>query len=128
MPDVFVPWGIGEAELQTLLPSARKVTRGYFTLDCVSLGGLRHMIGFHFDPRRAGRLVELEFFRASYPDQHASFANFQRHLESTFGHAERSGPGDSGFPWYEWDLGGTQIQHLVFDRFGPEEHVRIRRY
>ncbi|MBA2489451.1 MAG: hypothetical protein H0V36_09070 [Chloroflexi bacterium] len=83
------------------------------------------MLGFHFDPRNNGRLVELEFFRSSYRDQQASFDEFQRHLEVTYGPATRSGPGDEGFPWYEWDVAGTSIRHFVFDRFGPEEHLRI---
>ncbi len=74
------------------------VTRGYLTLEVVSLGGLRHMLGFHFDPRNNSRLVELEFFRSSYRDQQASFDEFQRHLAVTFGSARRSGPGDEGFP------------------------------
>ena len=85
------------------------------------------MLGFHFEPRRGGRLVELELFRSSYPDLQASFEEFQLHLESTFGPARRTGPGDAGFTWYEWRREGSTIRHWVFDRFGPEEHVQIRK-
>lgn len=123
-PSVFVPWRTSEEELHALLPTLDKVTRGYFVVECVSLGGLRHMLGLHLD-FPGGRLVELEFFRQSYPDQRASFDEFQRHLEATFGSPTRSGPGDEGFPWYEWTQGGAMVRHFVFDRFGPEEHVRI---
>lgn len=126
-PDVFVPWDISEVELQELVPTVRKVTSGYFTVGCVSLGGLEHMLGFHFEPRRIGRLVELEFFRSSYPDVRASFEEFQRHLESAFGPPERSGSADAGFRWYEWRPEGSTVRHWVFDRFGLEEHVQIRK-
>jgi hypothetical protein len=126
-PRVFVPWGIDEAQLRQLLPAAHEVNRGYHVLDVVSLGGLQSALGFHFDPRADGRLVELEFFRRHYDDLAASFDEFQRHLESTFGPPQRTGEGDEGFPSHEWVRDGTSIRHYVVERFGPEEHVRIRR-
>ena len=30
-----------------------------------------------------------------------------------------------GFPAFSWQLDGVTIVHYVFDRFGPEEHMRI---
>jgi len=128
-PSAFVPWGIDERELLDLLPAElRHVTDGYYTMRCTSLTGLEHMLGFHFDPRIDGRLVELEFFRRAYPDLAASFDEFQRHLELTFGPPDESLPGDEGMLSYRWLRGPAQIRHFVFDRFGPEEHVRIARY
>ena len=128
-PSAFVPWGVAEPELLGLFPSQlRHVTDGYYTMQCKSLTGLTHMLGFHFNPRIDGKLVELEFFRRAYPDLTASFNEFQRHLELTFGAPDQSVPGDEGMLNYTWLLGPTRIRHFVFDRFGPEEHVRIARY
>jgi hypothetical protein len=125
-PLVFVPWRIATPDLRRLLPKTTEVTSGYFVTECVSLGGLRHMLGFHFEPRDGGELVELEFFRRSYPDLRASFDEFQRHLEATFGRPTRTATGDEGLPALTWFGGGATIRHFVLDRFGPEEHVRIR--
>jgi hypothetical protein len=126
-PDVLVPWGIDERSLHALLPAVHHVTDGYDTLDVVSLGGLAHALGFHCDPRVGGRLVEFEIFRKEAMDLRASYAEYERHLELAFGPPTRSTPGDEGFPSNEWSLDGAAIAHYVFDRFGPEEHVRIRR-
>ena len=125
-PKVMVPWGISETELQELLVETppRRVTQGYLTLPVKVLGGLQCQLGFHF--RRSGRLSELEFFRRAYPDQRASFEEFQRYFENAFGAPTRSTDGNEGFPSFEWRLPGATIHHFVFDRFGPEEHVRVR--
>lgn len=58
VPDVFVPWSINEQDLSVLFDSRvlRHVTHGYYTLSCVSLGGLSHELGFHFYPRQGGEL------------------------------------------------------------------------
>jgi hypothetical protein len=125
-PPVVVPWGSTEDEVRLLLPSLREVTPGYLTGEVVSLRGLRHMLGFHFQPRNRGRLVELELYRSSYLDLQASFAEFQRHLEATFGPPQESRPAGDGFPAYGWKVGRTTIRHYVFDRFGPEEHVEVQ--
>ena len=126
-PSMVVPWGITADQFRDLLPSAREVTVGYQTHEVVSLGGLRHMLGFHFEPRTSdGQLVELELFRKSYPDQKASFQEFQEHLEATFGRGWERVPGSEGLPSYRWTIDGAEILHYLFDRFGPEEHVRIR--
>ena len=128
-PNAFVPWGIQETELQALLGDhgLKHVTQGYYTLSCVSLGGLSHKLGFHFYPRTGGRLNELEFFRSSYENQKASFDEFQTHFEMSFGKPTNEKPGGEGFPSYAWNLHGAQIVHYVMDRFGPEEHMRIRK-
>jgi hypothetical protein len=128
-PQVFVPWKIHEEQLQEIFRehTLRHVTHGYYTTSCTSLGGLSHELGFHFHPRGGGVLIEFEFFRRSYPDQAASYAEFQRHLESTFGAPNISTPGSEGFPSCTWRLPGAEVVHFVFDRFGPEEHVRIKK-
>ena len=127
-PDVFVPWGVSEAELSDLLGShLRHVTDGYYTVSCHSLGGMKHELGFHFEPRHNGKLHELEFFRRSYADQAGSYKQFQRHFEQAFGPPDRTEPGTEGFASHEWHRPGAVIRHYVFDRFGPEEHMRIRR-
>jgi hypothetical protein len=95
-PDVMVPFGIDEPQLMALMPSARKVTAGYYVQEVVSLGGLRHMLGIHFDPRDGGRLREFEFFSREPAEVASSFADFDRHLRSTFGPPTESKVGD---PW-----------------------------
>ncbi|MBW2543121.1 MAG: hypothetical protein JRF15_13625 [Deltaproteobacteria bacterium] len=125
-PAVSVPWGITAAELNALIPDLRRVTHVYYTLPVTVLGGLRCMLGFHLRGDGGG-LSELEFFRTAYPDQRASFEEFQQHFERTFGPPSSSEPGGEGLPSYEWRLPGVSIIHYVFDRFGPEEHMRIRR-
>ena len=125
-PMVTIPWGISESELKALLPSLRHVTTGYFTLPCTSLPGLTHDLGFHFDPRANGKLVELEFFRRAYPDQEASYREFQDHFVNHFGPPTVVQPSVDGFPSCEWRLGFITIRHFVIDRFGPEEHMRVQ--
>lgn len=126
-PSVVIPWHVTEAELLALLPEPpRHVTTGYYTLPCTSLGGLRHDLGFHFDPRTGGRLHEFELFRRSYPDLRRSFDEFQEHLVATFGAPAEATPGDEGFDHFVWRVGPATVQHYVLYRFGPEEHVRVR--
>jgi hypothetical protein len=128
-PDVFVPWGISERALLRLLPiTPEHVTSGYYVIDCTSLGGLAHALGFHFKRGIRPRLVELEFFRRSYPDLGASFAEFQHHLEATFGLPTSREPGlGSGFPRFSWRQDHALVRHFVMDRFGPEETVSVVR-
>lgn len=128
-PLVTVPWTVTVAELRRLLgPRLREVTRGYFTVTCRSLGGIEHELGFHFVPRDGDQLAELEFFRRSYADQRRSFDEFQRHFEAEFGPPDHTRPGTEGFPQHEWTVPGATIVHYVINRFGPEEHMRIRRH
>jgi hypothetical protein len=127
-PPISVAWGITEAELEALVraPGLRRVTTAYYTLPVTVLGGLRCMLGFHFRGPRGG-LSELEFFRTAYPDPRASFEEFQRHFERAFGPPSITEPGAAGLPSHEWRLPRVTIVHAIVDRFGPEEHMRIRR-
>jgi hypothetical protein len=132
-PALAIPWRISERELASLVAGPaigrdglKEVTTGYYVLShVVSLKGLVHELGLHFEPGRHGRLLELEFFRRSYPDLAASYREFQEHLEATFGPPTHRNPSPEGFATCEWLYRHATIKHLVFDRFGPEEHVRI---
>ena len=126
VPAIFIPWLIDAPEIERLFSGTalKKVTAGYYTLDCEPLPGLRCMIGLH--AHDTGKLTELEFFRASYEDQKASFDQFQQHFEAAFGAPTTRKNGSEGFPDCEWRLPGGRIFHYVFDRFGPEEHMRIQ--
>jgi hypothetical protein len=128
-PELFIPWKISETQLQGIFVNQplRHITQGYFTAPCASLGGLSHELGFHFRPRGKGVLIELEFFRTSYADQAASYQEFQRHLEVTFGPPTITTTGSHSFPSHTWRLPGADVVHFIFDRFGPEEHVRIKK-
>lgn len=125
-PAVTIPWGMLPRQAADLLsPHTRRVNDNYLTLECTSMGGLRHSLGLHF--RQEG-LRELEIFRRSYPqDLRPSYDEFQGHLEMTFGPPASSTPGTEGFPNHVWQVDGCYIRHLIYDRFGPEEHVRIYR-
>jgi len=126
-PPVVVYWSVSESELEQLFGSTlRHVTDKYWTARVRVFGDLSCNLGFHFRGSDGG-LSELEFYRDSYADQTGSFDEFQRHFEAAFGPPTEQQPGTEGFPSYRWLVPGAEIIHLVYDRFGPEEHMRIRR-
>jgi len=128
-PDVFVPWTITQNGLKKLLREygLKHVTMGYFAISCVSLGDMDHELGFHFSPPTSNRLSELEFFRKAYPDRKRSYDTFQSYFEKEFGKPTETHPGPEGFNTCIWEMDSIEISHCVYDRFGPEEHMRIRR-
>ena len=128
-PNIFVPWKIDEKTLVELFKEQdlKRVTNGYYSLKCNSLENLKCMIGFHFEPRSNGQLNELEFFRMNYDNQQKSFDEFQNSFTNAFGQPTSTTKGNEGFNNYQWSLGDVQIVHYVFDRFGPEEHMRIKK-
>ena len=128
-PDIFIPWEIDEKTLTDLFDghSLRHVTAGYYTTSCTSLNGLNCMLGFHFNPRQDGTLAGLEFFRADNIDRQKSFDDFQHHFETAFGPAQNITKGDEGFDQFEWMIDDVQIIHYMFDRFGLEEHMIIKK-
>jgi len=79
----------------------------------------------HFHPRHHGILNELEFFRQSYESLKASFDDFQKHFERSFGEPMTEQSETEEFPAFSWNLNGVRIIHYVMDRFGLEEHMRI---
>lgn len=137
----------------------RKIKDGYHCISCKSLGGLSHELGFHFEikedenkikelenylksfsiilmkvgpdfnPKREGKLKELEFFRQSYQNLKESFDEFQAYFEKEFGKPRKSKlvKNGCGFMHYEWKFRNVRIYHYLMDRFGPEEHLRIER-
>ena len=128
-PDIFIPWDIDEQTLTQKLKmhNVKHITTGYYTISCKSLNGLNCIIGFLFEPKKNGLLTELEFFRTNYSDQGKSFSDFQSHFEIEFGKPTSEYNGNEGFKNYIWNLENVQIVHFLFDRFGPEEHLRIKR-
>jgi len=128
-PDIFVPWDINEQQLIKLFAGQKltNVTNGYHTADCESLGGLKCKIGFHFEPLKNGLLNELEFFRTDYSDQRKSYEEFQNFFEQIFGRPTQTRMGTEGFQDHLWNIDGVQIYHTIYDRFGPEEHMTIKR-
>jgi hypothetical protein len=162
-PNVFIPWDIEEVNLVSLLKkhNLEKITDGYYSLSCISLGGLSHMMGFHFETKfetkrddikdqkiteyiesigtiirktdhnynskNIGKLRELEFFRKAYPDLKKSFDEFQFYFEKAFGQPSQSEISGNDFLHHEWKFKGIRICHYVLDRFGPEEHLRIKK-
>jgi len=130
-PLIFVPWGITAEKLEDLFKhhDLKKVTGGYYTIECVSLGGLKHRLGFHFRQDKSGTLALLEFFRENYPDYNKSFEEFQKHFTDCFGKPSKEYPiNEEGFPSYEWNLhDGICIRHYIMDRFGLEERLYIEK-
>jgi hypothetical protein len=128
-PLISLPWGIGLRELQASLPGVRlqRVTHFDHVLPVTVLGGLQCMLALRFGGPQAG-LSALELFRASNRRRRAGFAEFQQHLEASFGPPTSTQPGLQGFPTHHWRLpGGVEIEHYAMDRFGPEAHACIRR-
>ena len=128
-PNIFVPWKIDEKTLTDLFngKDLKHVTAGYYTIKCKSLDRLDCMIGFHFEPRKNGQLNELEFFRMNYDNQQNSFDEFQISFTNAFGEPTSTTKGNECFKNYQWSLNDVQIVHYIFDRFGPEEHMRIKK-
>ena len=126
-PELFIPWGITEEELRCLFPSGqlREVTNGYITTSCVSFRNLKHELGFHFNPRKNGRLGLLEFFRKDYKNLDKSFRDFQQQFVGEFGLPHATTKGTDGYTIHRWQFDHIQIEHTIIDRFGPEEHMRI---
>jgi hypothetical protein len=134
-PHLFIPWNITEDELVQLvgIERLRHVTAGYYTMTCQSMGGLTHRLGFHFAPRESGRLAYFEFFQDGSKGLRESFDAFQRRLVVTFGKPTSFGrpydddSGEPALPTCRWEIAGTEILHYVMDRFGPEEHLTMRK-
>jgi len=124
-PALFIPWEATDADLTAIFKKypLKHVTRGYFTIECEPFAGLYCALGFHLHEFKV--LTELEFFRESYPDQKKSYDEFQSHLETAFGPPTHTEQGSEGFSTHVWTVPGARIVHRIFDRFGPEEHVRI---
>jgi hypothetical protein len=128
-PGVFVPWGIGEEKLVALFngENLEHITDGYYAIKCTLFNSLTCMLGFHFEPNLNGNLSELEFFRSSYDDQKGSFNEFQKYFVQQFGKPTNTNQGSKeGFNDYEWVIDDIKIIHLIYNRFGPEEHMRVR--
>jgi hypothetical protein len=128
VPALIVPWHINEHVLVQLLGKRlRHVTHGYYTTACTALAGLQIQLGFHFEPRRDGILREFEVFRGVSHDLQQSYSEFQHHLVRLLGKPATTGSdGGTGFDSHEWRGVGYRVVHLVKDRFGPEEHVRVQ--
>jgi hypothetical protein len=123
-PEVMIPWLISVEDLiSLLLGKPKKVTPVYYTIRAVSLRGLSHVLGIHFN--ETGRLYMLEFFRKR-PHLNKSFPEFQEHLVAVFGPPLRTWGSEKSFPAHRWIIEGIGIYHYVIDRFGPEEHLEMR--
>jgi hypothetical protein len=130
-PNLFIPWDITQKKLIDLFQGheLKQVTNGYFTTSCISLGGLHHRLGFHFEPQKSNTLKKIEFFRDDYSDLEFSFNEFQKFFENQFGYPSKSYPkSQEGFYSYEWIIKNKiKIYHFIFDRFGLEERLYIER-
>jgi hypothetical protein len=126
-PPKFVPWRIRDLELEDLFDgfALKKVKRGYYTLKCEPISGLHCFLGFHL--HEFDVLTELEFFVLLTDEAKIkqSYEMFQRHFEAEFGKPSKTTSGTEGFPSHEWLVLGARIIHLVRERHGPEELLRI---
>ena len=128
-PDKLIPWRLRDLELEDLLDGhpLKKIKKEYYTLSCEPLTGLHCVVGFHL--YKYGVLSELELFMnlRSFDELPKSYEAFQTHFEAEFGSPTKTEKGNEGFPSHEWLVPGARITHFVFDRFGPEEHMRIEK-
>jgi hypothetical protein len=91
--------------------------KNFFTLDCISLGGLSDELGFEFS--NEGLLYKISFYHAFKLAPKESFETFQEHLEKTYGQPSEKRVGDlksGGFPSFKWEFGNIWVQHFVSDR------------
>jgi hypothetical protein len=134
-PDLWLSWDTTAAQLLEAFTKQRQVAPrlvapGYYVARCHVLGGLGAQVGFHFEPKNdAGLLKELELFDNGERDIERSYQVFHERLVQLFGEPneeKRSACGGS-MPDREWHVGSVSIVHYVMDRFGPEEHLIVRR-
>ena len=76
-PNVLVPWGISEVQLQELIQGSElQGMKGFFSIRCVSLFGLSHFLNFRFSPRE-GTLYAFELSGNGGGSLEASYPKFQ---------------------------------------------------
>jgi hypothetical protein len=128
-PNVFVPWSTSSRELVTMFRdlALKQVNNSYIVTQCVSLKGLSHKLGFHFDLRPGFGIRYFELFDNGCQGNALSFLTFQKHLEATFGKPTTAARGEGGFPSYTWQRNSNVVLHRIQERFGPTEIVRIER-
>lgn len=134
-PDLWLPWDITMAELLKAFNKQRQVAPrlvapGYYVARCQMFGGLDAQVGFHFEPKNdIGLLKELELFDNGERDIERSYQVFDERLVQLFGEPndEKRGACSTSMPDREWHVGSVSIVHYVMDRFGPEEHLVIRK-
>jgi hypothetical protein len=128
-PSILIPWSTSSRELTTNFRDLdlKQVNNNYIVTQCVSLKGLSHKLGCHFDLRPGLGIWYFELFDNGCQDYASSFLTFQKHLEATFGKPTTAVPGDERFPSYTWQRNGCVVLHRVQERFGPTEIVQIER-
>jgi len=130
-PNVFIPWGISEQRLRALLASSnlRQITKGHYSISCLSLGDLAHELDFHFKPRLNGELSELEIYLRNARNPSSSFKRLQKHVESFFGAPDETKHVRRVFPEYSytWKIKGITIEHHVINRISEIDCIRIKK-
>jgi hypothetical protein len=126
----LIPWSATREQLNSIVGhrNLNEISHDYFVTRCNLLRGLHLSLGFHFVRRK---LIEYELFRHIAVPLELSFPEFQTHLEYTFGPPSHTTEPDAeysgGYSCHEWRFGRIRVRHTVMERFGLEEHVRIRR-
>ena len=136
-PNVFVPWSTSSRELVTMFRDLdlKQVNNDYIVTQCVSLKGLSHKLGFHFDLRPGFGIRYFELFDNGCQGNALSFLTFQKHLEATFGKPTTAARGEGGFPSYTWQRDSNVVLHRIQERFGLQRscesrdpHQRLNRF
>lgn len=140
-PQIFVPWGIARADLESLLRGSdleRTDDGGLRLSRCKALGGLDLRLRFTFDRftgalRRISPTLGVTRFRVRHSRDKIRFIplevlfdEIQAHLEATFGPSSTTSPGE-GFTNYTWLFPGVRIEHSTHEHFGPNEDVFIEK-
>jgi hypothetical protein len=133
-PAVLVPWGASVEDLLSTFRAQghapRRVTASYYTAAGRLFGGTEAKIGFHFGRWESpDGLEHVELFDNGEREIEKSYQVFHRSLVEQFGEPTVREPGDLGpsMPYCEWRVGSVRILHYVMDRFGPEEHLTLRK-
>lgn len=120
-----------EAQLKAAKVDYKVVAEGYIVFAGRAFqSDLPLMIGIHFHSAQIER-VELfrprEYYRSGDHSADASFAELSEVLKKRYGEPTAAAAEPGYGRREEWTMPerGYRIDHSLFDRFGPEEHLNI---
>ncbi len=107
-----------------------KVCKGYIVFPAKLFNGLDLMVGLHY----VGDFVEyIEIFRPlghyNSPGFNIldSFSEIHNAIVACYGNPQVATPGIlSEYPSEKWVNKNFVLEHYIFDRFGPEEHIHFK--
>ena len=126
-PAIELRWGLREAPFRELFADTRlrQITSGHLRARCKLLGGLEADVDFHFKPRRAGQLFQVELYRRPRRHRQQAFDDWQARLKAMLGpgtERPRRLPIDTS---YEWQFGQVAVVHERYYHTGEHERILV---